>query len=60
MSARAYHPSTSGDGVSRQSGETVTDLQPAGEREGSAASLAAAVLDEEAARQEAQAGPRSR
>ncbi|MDQ1447660.1 MAG: hypothetical protein QOC79_631, partial [Actinomycetota bacterium] len=33
----------------------MTDLQPAGEPEGSAASLAAAVLDEEAARQEAQA-----
>jgi ABC-type branched-subunit amino acid transport system ATPase component/predicted MFS family arabinose efflux permease len=33
----------------------VTDLQTAGEPEGSAASLAAAVLDEEAARQEAQA-----
>jgi hypothetical protein len=33
----------------------VTDLQPAGQPEGSAASLAATVLDEEAARQEAQA-----
>jgi ABC-type branched-subunit amino acid transport system ATPase component/predicted MFS family arabinose efflux permease len=33
----------------------VTDLQSAGEPEGSAASLAATVLDEEAARQEAQA-----
>jgi MFS family permease len=33
----------------------VADLQSAGETEGSAASLAAAVLDEEAARQEAQA-----
>jgi ABC-type branched-subunit amino acid transport system ATPase component/predicted MFS family arabinose efflux permease len=33
----------------------VTDLQSAGEAEGSAASLAAAVLDEEAARQAAQA-----
>ena len=33
----------------------MTDLQTAGESEGSAASLAAAVLDEEAARQEAQA-----
>ncbi|MGZ4211555.1 MAG: MFS transporter, partial [Actinomycetota bacterium] len=33
----------------------MTDLQTAGEPEGSAASLAAAVLDEEAARQEAQA-----
>jgi ABC-type branched-subunit amino acid transport system ATPase component/predicted MFS family arabinose efflux permease len=36
----------------------VTDLQPAGGPEGSAASLVAAVLDEEAARQEAQARAR--
>src|SRR6185369_7630036 len=39
-------------------GRTVTDLQTAGEPEGTAASLVAAVLDEEAARQEAQARAR--
>src|SRR3954447_24461949 len=52
-SASAYDPGTRlRDGA--RTGETVTDLQPAGEREGSAASLAAAVLDEGAARQAAQ------
>src|SRR4029078_13462085 len=54
-SVSAYDPSTRRRPGPPAIGVSVTDLQTAGEPDGSAASLAAAVLDEDASRQAAQA-----